>query len=79
VRGGVHQPGFVRDTGGGILADELPHIFDRFWKGHRSRTRAGGAGSGLGLAIVRQLVQVDGATTCVESKVGHGTTFMIDL
>jgi signal transduction histidine kinase len=69
----------VRDTGEGIPADDLPYIFDRFWKGDRSRTRAGGAGSGLGLAIARQLVQVHGGTICVESKVGQGTTFTIEL
>jgi signal transduction histidine kinase len=69
----------VRDTGEGIPADDLPHIFDRFWKGDRSRTRAGGAGSGLGLAIARQLVQVHGGTICVESEIGQGTTFIVDL
>jgi signal transduction histidine kinase len=69
----------VRDTGEGIPAEDLPHIFDRFWKGDRSRTRSGGSGSGLGLAIARQLVQAHGGTICVESKVGRGTTFTIDL
>jgi signal transduction histidine kinase len=69
----------VRDTGEGIPAEDLPHIFDRFWKGDRSRTRAGGAGSGLGLAIARQLVQAHGGTIGVESTVGRGTTFIIDL
>ncbi|MBN1814295.1 MAG: HAMP domain-containing histidine kinase [Anaerolineae bacterium] len=69
----------VRDIGEGIPADDLPHIFDRFWKGDRSRTRAGGAGSGLGLAIARQLVQVHGGTICVESEIGQGTTFIVDL
>jgi signal transduction histidine kinase len=69
----------VRDTGEGIPAEDLPYVFDRFWKGDRSRSRAGGAGSGLGLAIARQLVQVHGGTICVESKVGQGTTFIVDL
>ena len=69
----------VRDTGAGIPPEDLPYVFDRFWKGDRSRTRAGGAGSGLGLAIARQLVQAHGGTICVESKVGRGTTFVIDL
>jgi signal transduction histidine kinase len=69
----------VRDTGEGIPAEDLPHVFDRFWKGDRSRSRAGGAGSGLGLAIARQLVQAHGGRIVVESKVGQGTEFTIDL
>jgi signal transduction histidine kinase len=69
----------VRDTGEGIPAADLPHIFDRFWKGDRSRTRSGGAGSGLGLAIARQLVNAHGGTICGESEPGKGTTFIIEL
>jgi two-component system sensor histidine kinase BaeS len=69
----------VSDTGEGIRAEELPAIFDRFWRGDRSRLRAGGAGSGLGLAIVRQLVQALGGRIGVESEVGQGTTFIIEL
>jgi two-component system OmpR family sensor kinase/two-component system sensor histidine kinase BaeS len=51
----------VRDTGEGIPPEDLPYAFDRFWRGDRSRSSAGGAGSGLGLAIARQLVQAHGA------------------
>jgi two-component system OmpR family sensor kinase/two-component system sensor histidine kinase BaeS len=69
----------VSDTGEGIPAEYLPHIFDRFWKGDRSRTRAGGAGSGLGLAIAWQLVNAHGGTICVESEPEKGTTFAIEL
>jgi two-component system sensor histidine kinase BaeS len=69
----------VGDTGEGIPAEDLPAIFDRFWRGDRSRSHAGGAGSGLGLAIVRQLVQAHGGQIDVESEPGQGTTFTIEL
>jgi len=69
----------VRDTGEGIPAEDLPHIFDRFWRGDRSRSRASGAGSGLGLAIARQLVYVHGGRIGAESEPGQGTTFTIEL
>jgi signal transduction histidine kinase len=69
----------VRDTGEGIGTEDLPYIFDRFWRGDRSRSRAGGAGSGLGLAIARQLVRSHGGQISVESELGHGTTFTIQL
>ncbi|MFW6136234.1 MAG: sensor histidine kinase [Chloroflexota bacterium] len=69
----------VADTGEGIPPDDLPYVFDRFWRGDRSRSPADGAGSGLGLAIARQLVQAHGGTIHVCSDPGHGTTFTIDL
>jgi signal transduction histidine kinase len=69
----------VKDTGQGISADDLPFIFDRFWRGDRSRTRHGGGSSGLGLAICKQLVQAHGGRIQAESQVGKGTTFTIDL
>ncbi len=69
----------VRDTGEGIPAEDLPYIFDRFWRGDRSRSRASGAGSGLGLAIARQLVQIHNGHISVESEPGQGTTFTIEL
>ena len=69
----------VSDTGEGITGEDLPYVFDRFWRGDRARTRATGAGSGLGLAIARQLVRAHGGEISVESAVGQGTTFVIGL
>ena len=69
----------VRDTGEGIPREDLPYLFDRFWRGDRSRSHVRGAGSGLGLAIARQLVQAHGGTIRVESQPGQGTTFTVQL
>jgi two-component system OmpR family sensor kinase/two-component system sensor histidine kinase BaeS len=69
----------VSDTGQGISGDDLPYIFDRFWRGDRSRSHAGGVGGGLGLAIARQLVQAHGGHIDVESEVGRGTVFTVEL
>jgi two-component system sensor histidine kinase BaeS len=77
VDGGVRI--LVSDTGEGIPPQDLPAVFDRFWRGDRSRSHASGAGSGLGLAIVRQLVLAHGGQVRVESQVGEGTTFIIEL
>lgn len=68
----------VRDTGTGIAADDLPHLFDRFWRADASRGRATG-GSGLGLSIARQIVTDHGGTIEAESRVGAGTTFTVTL
>jgi signal transduction histidine kinase len=69
----------INDTGEGIPAEDLPYVFDRFWRGERSRTRKAGAGSGLGLAIARQLVRAHGGKITVESAVGRGTSFRVEL
>jgi signal transduction histidine kinase len=68
----------VQDTGAGIAGEDLPHIFDRFYRADRSRSRATG-GAGLGLAIVRQLVEAHGGRIEVESEVGEGTRFTFTL
>jgi two-component system sensor histidine kinase BaeS len=68
----------VEDTGEGIPADELPHVFDRFRRVDPSRTRATG-GTGLGLAIVRQLAEAHGGSARAESELARGTTVTLDL
>ena len=69
----------VADNGRGIVAGDLPFIFDRFWKGDPARQKSAGSGSGLGLAIARQLVQAHGGHILVDSQPDQGTTFTIEL
>jgi two-component system sensor histidine kinase BaeS len=69
----------VRDTGRGIPAEDLPFIFDRFWRGDKSRTREGHANSGLGLAISRQLILAHGGSIEAHSQPGLGAEFIIEL
>ncbi len=69
----------VADTGAGIAAADLPFLFDRFWRADRARSHASGAGSGLGLAIASQLVKAHNGTISVESALGQGTTFTVEL
>ncbi|MFE0416675.1 sensor histidine kinase, partial [Streptomyces tendae] len=68
----------VADTGTGISADELPHIFDRFWRAEKSRSRQSG-GSGLGLAIVRRLAEAHQGTVTAASTPNVGSTFTLRL
>ncbi|MDP2931062.1 MAG: ATP-binding protein [Chloroflexota bacterium] len=68
----------VTDTGTGIPSEDLPHVFERFYRVDRSRTRRTG-GSGLGLAIVKQLVEAQGGRVWATSQVGKGTTFFFRL
>ncbi|WP_330347241.1 sensor histidine kinase [Streptomyces sp. NBC_00582] len=68
----------VGDTGTGIAAEDLPYVFDRFWRAEKSRSRRTG-GSGLGLAIVRQLVAAHGGTAEAASTPGTGSTFTLRL
>lgn len=68
----------VADTGVGIGADELPYVFDRFWRAEKSRSRDTG-GSGLGLPIARSLVEAHGGTLTVTSTPGRGSTFTVRL
>jgi signal transduction histidine kinase len=66
------------DTGVGIASDDLPRIFERFWKADSSRRRDG-EGSGLGLAIARHVVAAHHGAIRVESELGHGATFVVTL
>ena len=61
----------VADTGAGIAPEDLPHIFERFYRADKSRDRATG-GAGLGLAIARQIVELHGSSLEVESRPGRG-------
>ena len=68
----------VADTGAGIPPEDLPFIFERFWRGEKSRSRSAG-GSGLGLAIAKQLVELHGGSIGVESDPGEGSRFWFTL
>ncbi len=68
----------VKDNGVGISAEDLPRIFERFFKSDRARTRGSG-GTGLGLAIARHIVQAHGGRIWAVSKEGKGSTFMFTL
>jgi signal transduction histidine kinase len=68
----------IKDTGIGIPAEDLPHIFERFYRVDEARSRSGG-GMGLGLAIAKQALESQGGTIDVESRVKEGTTFTLTL
>ena len=68
----------VEDNGQGIPAEDVPHLFERFYRPDVSRSRASG-GSGLGLSIVKGLVEAHGGTVTVDSEEGKGTRFRIAL
>ena len=69
----------IRDTGPGIPAEDLPHIFERFYRAEKSRTRGKTTGFGLGLSIAHWIVDKHGGRIEVDSKEGQGTTFCIWL
>ena len=68
----------VTDTGVGIAPEDLPYVFERFWRADPSRSTHSG-GTGIGLAIVRRLVQLQGGEIEVESELGKGSTFRFCL
>ncbi len=68
----------VRDTGQGIPAEDVPHIFDRFYRVEKSRSREEG-GTGLGLSIAQKILELHASKLLVESEEGQGTSFFFDL
>ncbi len=68
----------VRDTGSGIAPGDLPLVFEQFYRGEKSRSRATG-GSGLGLAIAKHIVEAHGGRIWVESTLGEGSVFRVVL
>jgi two-component system OmpR family sensor kinase len=78
----------VRDTGVGIAAADLPHVFDRFWRADRARSRrvigdrtgaSERGGFGLGLAIAQWIAQAHGGTLSAQSRLGRGSIFTVLL
>ncbi len=74
----VSGQGPVADTGSGIPAEDLPRVFERFYRVDRARSRESG-GTGLGLALVRHVVERSGGTVVVASEEGVGSTFTVSL
>jgi signal transduction histidine kinase len=68
----------IEDNGTGIPEEEVPHIFERFYRADKSRNRMTG-GSGIGLAIVKSIVTAHGGSVDVQSRLGKGSCFMITL
>ena len=71
----THVEFTISDSGAGIAADDVPRLFDRFWKA----SKASRGGAGLGLFIVKGIVESHGGTVSVESTLGAGTTFTFTL
>jgi signal transduction histidine kinase len=69
---------YVTDTGSGIAPEDLPFVFEHFYRGDPSRQRSSG-GSGIGLAVVKQLVEAHGGRVWVESESGKGSTFYFTM
>lgn len=68
----------ISDSGSGIPADQVPHIFERFWRGDRERQRVS-MGAGLGLAIAKRLVEAHGGEVGVSSRLGQGADFWFTI
>jgi len=68
----------ISDTGVGIPPEDQPHVFDRFYRVDKARSRDTG-GTGLGLSIVQQIIRLHAGSIQVFSEVGKGTTFIVQL
>jgi signal transduction histidine kinase len=68
----------VSDNGPGIAAEEIPHLFDRFYRGQAAQD-SNAPGTGLGLTICREIVEIHGGTINVESQLGEGTKFIVHI
>ena len=66
----------VADSGIGIAPEDVPHVFTRFWRGEKSRSRVTG-GAGIGLSIVKELVRAHGGEVTLESRAGEGSVFRV--
>jgi len=69
----------VSDTGAGIPEEDLPYVFERFYRVEKSRTRNSADGSGLGLAIAKKIIEAHNSTIRVQSKLNGGTVFSFNL
>ncbi len=70
---------FITDSGTGIAKEDIPHLFDRFYKAEKAHTPCNDSGTGLGLSIVKRIVDQHGQTISVTSELGRGTTFCFTL
>jgi two-component system phosphate regulon sensor histidine kinase PhoR len=68
----------VHDTGPGIPPDDVPRVFERFYRVDKARSREKG-GTGLGLAIVKHIVVLHGGEVSVQSRLGEGSTFRFEI
>jgi len=73
-----HAIAYVSDTGIGIDTSDLPHIFDRFWRADKARSREQG-GAGLGLSIAKWIVEMHDGKMSVQSEFGKGSKFEISV
>ncbi len=69
----------VQDSGQGIAPEDVPHVFDRFYKGEKAHTPTGVASTGLGLSIVKRIIEQHGQNIYVESRIGKGAAFIFTL
>ena len=76
--GDSHAEAIIRDTGIGIAAEDLPHIYDRFWRADKVRSRNLG-GAGLGLSIALWIVEQQGGEIEARSDLGKGSQFTVRL